>query len=129
MDIAKAAGAPYTDTQITNEVFSIILKVDLFHDGVREWKRKITDNKTWSTFKQHFATEMKEHRKSNKITSKTAGHQVANTTNQALLEAQNDFKDFTSQIIEEFKTSNQENVPPEMLQQAAYTSSYSNELK
>ena len=71
---------------------------------------------------------MKEHRKNNKITSKTAGYQVANTANQALLEAQNDFKYFTSQIIEEFKTSNQENIPPEMVQQVAYTFSYSNEL-
>ena len=70
---------------------------------------------------------MKKHRKNNKITPKTAGHQVDNTANQTLLEAQNDFNYFTSQIIEEFKTSNQENVPLEMLQQAAYTFIHSNE--
>ena len=72
---------------------------------------------------------MKEHRKNNKITSKNAGHQGANTSNQAMIEAQNEFKDFTSKIIEEFKISNQENEPPQIAQQAACTSSHSNELK
>ena len=72
---------------------------------------------------------MKEYKKNNKTTSKTAGCQVSNTANQALIDAQNEFKDFTSQIIEEFKTSNQENELPQMTQQAAYTSSYSNEVK
>ena len=50
---------------------------------------------------------MKEHRKNNKITSKTSGCQVANNSSHALLEAKNDFKDFTSQIIEKFKNSDQ----------------------
>ena len=57
MDIANAVGAPCADAQITNKVFSIILKADLFRDGVREWRIKTT--KTWSTFKQHFSTEIK----------------------------------------------------------------------
>lgn len=127
MDIVEAAGAPCADAQITNKVFSIVLKADLFHDGTRGRRRKTTQ--TWSTFKQHFFVEIKECRKCNKITSKTTGYQVANTANQALLEAQNDFKYFTSQIIEEFKTSNKETVPPEMMQQEVYTSIYSNELK
>ena len=72
---------------------------------------------------------MKEHWKNNKTTYNTTGHQVANTANQARIGAQNEFKDFTSQIIEEFKMSNQENKPPQMTQQVAYTSSYSNEVK
>lgn len=33
--IAEAAGAPHTDAQTTNKVFSTLLNV--FHDGVREW--------------------------------------------------------------------------------------------
>ena len=59
MDVAEAAGAPCTDAQFTNKEFSTIIKDDLFHDGMREWKRKPTHDKTWATFKQHFATEMK----------------------------------------------------------------------
>ena len=63
MDVTEVSGAPCTDAQITNKVLSITLKVDIFHDGVREWIRKTTNNKTWSTFKQHFNVEMKEQRK------------------------------------------------------------------
>ena len=129
MDLAEAAGAPYTDRQIATKAFNSIIKADLLHDGVKDWRRKASTDKTWANLKLHFTVEVKEYKKNNKTTSKTAGYQVANTANQALIDAQNDFKDFTSQIIEEFKTSNQENEPPQMTQQAAYTSSYSNEVK
>ena len=129
MDLAEAAGAPYTDRQIATKAFNSILKADLFHDGVRDWRRKASADKTWANFKLHFTVEVKEYKKNNKTTSKTAGYHVANTANQTLIDAQNEFKDFTSQIIEEYKISNQENEPPCMTQQAAYTSSYSNEVK
>ena len=67
---------------------------------------------------------MKECQKSNKIAPKNAGHQVANNASKALLEAKNDFKGFTSQIIEEFKNFDRENTQPETVQQVACTSSY-----
>ena len=63
MDVAEEAGAPCTESQITNKAFSIILKADVFHYGIKEWRKKTTNDKTWSTFKQHFSAEMKEHRK------------------------------------------------------------------
>ena len=64
---------------------------------------------------------MKEFRENNKITSKTAAHQVANNASQALLESKNDFKNVTSQIIEEFKDFDQENTPPETFHRAQCT--------
>ena len=63
MNVAEVAGAPCNAAQIANKVFSIILKVDVFHSGVREWRRNTANNKTWYNFKLYFAAEMKEHRK------------------------------------------------------------------
>ena len=34
IDVAEAAGALHTDTQITNKVFSVMLKAHIFHDRV-----------------------------------------------------------------------------------------------
>ena len=86
----------------------------MFHDGAREWRRKPNTDKTWANLKSHFTVKVKEYKKNNKTTSKTAGYHVANTANQELIDVQNEFKNFTSQIIEEFKTSNQENEPLQM---------------
>ena len=64
-------------------------------------KKNTSNHKTLSNFKPHFAEKMKEYRENNKFTSETEGCQVANDSSQTLLEAKNDAKDFTSQIIEE----------------------------
>jgi hypothetical protein len=45
IDAAEAAGALHIDTQITNKVFSIILKVHIFHNRVQEQRRKSSANK------------------------------------------------------------------------------------
>ena len=106
MDLAESAGAPHIDSQIATKAFNSIIKADLFHDSARYWRRKATANKTWANLKSHFTVEVKEYKKHNKTTSKTTGYHIANIANQVLIDAQNEFKDFISQIIEEFKTSN-----------------------
>ena len=45
IDTAEVAGALHTDTQITNKVFSIILKAHIFHNRVQEQRRKSSANK------------------------------------------------------------------------------------
>ena len=35
-DAAEAAGVVQTNTQVTNKVFSVILKSEMFHDRVQE---------------------------------------------------------------------------------------------
>ena len=44
-EAAEAAGALHTDTQITNKVFSVILKAHIFHNRVQEQRRKSSANK------------------------------------------------------------------------------------
>ena len=103
VDIAEAARSPCVDAKITNKVFSALLKEDIFHDGVREWRRKSNDNKTWANFKLHFAVEMKECEKSNKLASKATVYQVVNSASQALIETKNYLKYCTSSIMQEFQ--------------------------
>ena len=95
MDVLDTVGAPCANTQITNKVFSIISKVDVFHDGVRELKRKLLIIKRTLVLTS-FCCRNKRSRKNNKIISKTVGHQISKNTSQALLEKKNNFKYFTS---------------------------------
>ena len=113
MEIAEAAGYAYTLEQITSKAFNLIQRSQAFPEGCREWKRKTSINKTWHNLKQHFSLEAKEYRKQSAHLAKDTYH-TANTTNQALLEAQTEFRDFTSSFLSEFKDTfvkpNQEQV-------------------
>ena len=105
MDIAGIAGAACSDAQTINKAFTLMIKLDAFPVGVREWRRKATNEKTWANFEKHFAEESKEHKRTHNVTAKASGYQVANAANQALLEAQNDFKDHTSSFLNSFQKS------------------------
>jgi hypothetical protein len=123
IDLAEAAGAPYTNEQIVQKAFNAISKAQCYPEGTRDWRRKNASDKTWVNFKSFFAQEAKDYRKANASTAKSTGYQTANANNQALLEAQNDFKSVTDSFIAEFKQAcNQE----PKTQQAAYTSNEQN---
>ena len=118
MEIAEAAGCPYTPQQIVAKTFNTINKANVYPEGCREWKRKAPADKSWANFKQHFSLEAKEYRKNQDTTSRE-DYQVANAANQALLQAQSDFRDYTSQFLTEFQQAlNKENEPPLTNQQA-----------
>ena len=85
------------------KAFNAISKAQCYPKGVREWRKKNTADKTWVNFKTHFTKEAKDYRKANASTARSTGYQTANATNQALLEAQNDFKSVTDSFITEFK--------------------------
>ena len=123
VDLAEAAGAPYTTAQIVQKAFNAISKAQCYPEGTRDWRRKPAADKTWTSFKLHFTQEAKDYRKANASTAKSTGYQTANATNQALLEAQNDFKAVTDSFITDFKQAF--NQPP-VCQQAAYTSNEQN---
>ena len=90
MELAEAARYGYTPAQITAKAFNFIKKSQAYPKGVREWKCHPEAEKTWANLKQYFALKAKEYRK--KHSSNTSlSYQVANTTNQALLEVQADF--------------------------------------
>ena len=69
---------------------------------------------TWARFKTHFVIEHKEYKKTHGLTSKSTGYQVVNATNQALLEAQDDFKTCTTNFLDTFQqTLHREVTPPQ----------------
>ena len=72
---------------------------------MHEWQRKSISDKIWENFKLYFATEAKDYKHNNSTTAKLVGYQVVNATSQALLEAQQDFKEVANNFISEFKSS------------------------
>ena len=67
MDIVEYAGYPCTGIKITNKLFNIYHKVDVFHDSVRNWPRNFSTDAMWDLFKNHFVTESKECKKNPKL--------------------------------------------------------------
>ena len=132
IDLVEATGAPYSKNQIIKKAANLIVKAQCFPEGIREWKRKAAIDQTWATFKIHFGQEAKEYRKNNTNTARSSGYQVVNTANQALLEAQQDFRTVTDSFISDFKKAmeHQQTNPAietpsqyqPTIQQAAFTS-------
>ena len=101
MEVAEAAGCANTPNQITHKAFNLIEKSQAFPEGCREWKRKTNAEKTWNNLKNHFSIEVKEYRKRASHLAKDS-YQAAHVANQALLDAQAEFRDYTSSFLSEF---------------------------
>ena len=78
MDLASAAGAPYTANQLINFGYVIINKTGKFTTGIREWNRLPENQKTWETFMLHFTTAHRELRESGELTVSETPFQTAN---------------------------------------------------
>ena len=112
VDIAEAAGCPFTPQQVMNKALTNIMKAQALSDvAIREWRNKTTSDKTWANFKAHFSKEVRDYQKDQGLTAKSTYH-VANATNQALLQAQADFRSLTENFIHEFRTANTAPEPP-----------------
>jgi len=125
VDIAEAAHCPFTTQQILNKTLTSIIKAQALPEvAIREWRNKTSEEKTWATFKNHFSKEVKNYQRDQGLTAKST-YNVANATNQALLQAQTDFRTLTENFIEEFKRNNQpiNDEPPQYLYQAHATNS------
>ena len=57
---AVATQVPYTRQQIVSIAFTTVDNAGIYYDGVKEWRRKDTANKTWEYFKTFFAREFRE---------------------------------------------------------------------
>ena len=51
---------PYTRQQIVSIAFTMVKNSGIYYDGVKEWCRKDTGDKTWEAFKTFFAREFRE---------------------------------------------------------------------
>ena len=93
MDVATAAKFPHTPQQIVTKSYNIMVKAQVLPEAsLREWRIKSTADKTWANFKLHFAKEVRDFKKEQGI---TAENSHANLANQALLQAQADFRQLT----------------------------------
>ena len=57
---AVAMQVPYTKEQVVSIAFMSVENSDIYYDGVKEWRRKDTADKTWDAFKTFFAREFRE---------------------------------------------------------------------
>ena len=57
---AVATQVPYTRQQIVSIAFTMVENAGIYYDGVKEWRRKDTAEKTWEAFKKFFAREFRE---------------------------------------------------------------------
>lgn len=121
VDLAEAANCPFTTQQIINKALTSIIKSQSLPEAaIREWRSKPTTNKTWANFKGHFSAEVRNFQRDQGLTAKSA-YDAANSANQALLEAQADFRTMTEQFIEEFcKNSQQIEQPHESAVEQAH---------
>ena len=110
IDIAEAAKCPFTSQQILNKTLKSIIKAQALPDAaIQGWRDKSEADRTWANFKAHFSKEVKNYQKDQSITAKST-YNVANAANQALLQAQADFKSLTESLIDEFRAAQ---LPPE----------------
>jgi hypothetical protein len=77
MDLADAAGAPYTPEQILNNAYSLVFQTGLYGDACREWRRLDVALKTWPRFQDHFMAAHEDLREA-QATTLTGGYHAAN---------------------------------------------------
>ena len=53
---------PYTPAQVVGIAFHIVFQTGLFKDDCKLWRRQTADVKTWTRFKDFFATAHQEWR-------------------------------------------------------------------
>lgn len=78
MDLASAAGSPYSARQLINFAYVIINRTGKFTTGIREWNRLPDIQKTWTTFTTHFAAVHRELRESGELSVQDTPFQTAN---------------------------------------------------
>ena len=77
IEYAAAGNAPYTTPQVLTTAYTLVFNTGIFTDACREWRRKPAADKTWATFKTHFAEAHQDYRQT-ETTARTAGYHSAN---------------------------------------------------
>ena len=56
VDYASARDTPYTPAQVVAIVFQLLFQTGIFNKDCKLWRHQTADNKTWTRFKEFFAT-------------------------------------------------------------------------
>ena len=73
---AVATQVPYTRQQILSIASTMVENTRIYYDGVKEWRRKDTADKTREPFKKFFARELRDIR----VQSRTSASEGYGTT-------------------------------------------------
>ena len=84
MDLASAAGSPYTAKQLINFAYVIINKTGKFTTGIREWNRLPENQKTWENFTTHFSNAHRELRESGELLVNETPFHTANLVQEVI---------------------------------------------
>ena len=68
VDYASAGETPYTPDQVVGIAFQLVLQTVILNDDCKLWQRQPADVKTWTHFKECFATAHQEWRESQTTT-------------------------------------------------------------
>ena len=60
VDSASARDTPYTPAQVVGIAFQLVFQTGLFNDDCNLWRCQPEDVKTWTRFKEFFATSHQE---------------------------------------------------------------------
>ena len=83
MRFATDAEDPYTTKQVLNNAYTLIFNSGTLEKACDDWDIKPIAQKTWPTFKDHFASAYKRQRKKNKAQKKVTGFHSANIATEA----------------------------------------------
>jgi hypothetical protein len=74
MALADAAGQPYSEAQILNNAYKLIVDTRDYRDPCREWRKVPDHNKTWASFKIFFAEAARDLREEQGISGPGGYH-------------------------------------------------------
>ena len=69
VDYASAGDTPYTLAQVVGIAFQLVFQTGIFNNNCKLWRRQPEDVKTWTRFKEFFATAHQEWRESQTTTA------------------------------------------------------------
>jgi len=75
IDLADAAGAPYTPEQILNNAYALMFQTGVYGEACKEWRRRLPAQKTWPLFQEHFAAAHEVLREAQATTQSARYHQ------------------------------------------------------
>ena len=88
MDYASTGDTPYTPAQVVAIALQILFQTGLFNENCKFWRRQPADDKTWTRFKEFFATAHQEWRE---LQTTTTGA-VFQSPNRAYQSAKHDYQ-------------------------------------
>ena len=86
---AEAGQTPFTQQQILQKAYLLILKTGIYSDDCRSWKRRPQSEHTWANFKPHFTLAYTYLRESQLATGESMFHGANATIHQGYSEAIN----------------------------------------